>query len=217
MEPELRFIVYSDYLCPWCVNADVRLRRLEEQYEGRVDLEFKSFLLRPQPRPEPENEEHAAAALEKFRKYTQNWKRIGAESDAGEFRAWQTEEGPPSHSVPAHLVAKAAARLGREPFRRMHERLLRAYFVENRDISRDPVLRELWDELGLDAGAFAAREDPALHDEVIADHEEALRLGATGVPAVRLEDNEAVIVGAQPAELYQRWIDRQLARRGATA
>ncbi len=215
MSAVLRFVVYSDYLCPWCVNADVRLRRLEAEYDGRVDLEFKSFLLRPVPRPEPENAEHAAAALEKFRKYTESWQRIGAEPDAGEFQVWQGDEGPPSHSIPAHAVAKAAARLGRESFRRMHERLLHAYFVENRDISREPVLRELWRDLALDPASFAQREDPDILREVIEDHEEAVRLGATGVPAVRLEDNEAVIVGAQPAELYQRWIDRTLARREA--
>jgi predicted DsbA family dithiol-disulfide isomerase len=199
------------------VNADVRLRRLEDEYQGRVELEFKSFLLRPQPRPEPENPQHAAGALEKFRAYTKSWERIAAEPDAGELRVWQTDEGPPSHSIPAHLAAKAAARLGRDPFRRFHERLLRAYFVDNRDISRDWVLRELWDELGLDAQAFEAREDPALLEAVLSDHNEAIHLGATGVPAVRLDGNEAVIVGAQPAELYRRWIDRTLARQDARA
>ena len=40
---ELHFVVYSDYLCPWCVNADARLRRLEREYAGQVALEFKSF------------------------------------------------------------------------------------------------------------------------------------------------------------------------------
>lgn len=216
-EAALRFVVYSDYLCPWCVNADHRLRRLEQQYAGRVTLEFKSFLLRPRPRPEPDGPEEAARVLEKFRRYTQGWERIGAEPDAGTFRAWHSDEGPASHSIPAHAVAKAAARLGPADFRRMHDRLLRAYFVESRDISRDAVLRALWDELGLDPAGFGAREDPEILDRILADHEEALRLGATGVPAVRLEDDEAVIVGAQPSELYERWIERTLARRSARA
>jgi predicted DsbA family dithiol-disulfide isomerase len=199
------------------VNADVRLRRLEAEYEGRVELRFKSFLLRPSPRPEPENAEHAAAALEKFRKYTKGWERIASEPDAGELKLWSTDEGPPSHSVPAHLVAKAAARVSRDAFDRMHERLLRAYFVEHRDISREPTLRALWDELRLEPAGFEAHRDPALLEEVLEDHNEAVRLGATGVPAVRLETNEAVIVGAQPAELYRRWIERSLSRLEARA
>ncbi len=177
-----------------------------------MELEFKSFLLRPGPRREPETEEDSGRALEKFRRYTQGWKRMAAEPDAGELRPWQSDEGPPSHSIPAHLVAKAAARLGREPFRKIHDRLLRAYFVESRDISRESVLRALWDELGLDAESFEAHRDPSILEEVLSDHEEAVRFGATGVPAVRLDGNEAVIVGAQPEELYRRWIDRTLAR-----
>ena len=211
--PDLRLIVYSDYLCPWCVNADARLRRLESEYAGRVELQFKSFLLRPQPRPEPRDARHAAETLEKFRTYTRGWARIAAEPDAGALRPWTSDEGPPSHSIPAHRAAKAAARHGREAFRRMHERLLRAYFVEHRDISREPVLRELWRDVSLPEADFAAhRDDPALLEAVLADHDEALRLGATGVPAVRLDGNEAVVVGAQPVALYRRWIDRALAR-----
>lgn len=199
------------------MNADVRLRRLEAEYEGRVELRFKSFLLRPTPRSEPENAERAAEELEKFRQYTRGWERIASEPDAGELRFWSTDEGPPSHSVPAHLVAKAAARVSRDAFGRMHERLLRAYFVENRDISREPTLRALWDELNLDEASFEEHRDPALLEEVLEEHNEALRLGATGVPAVRLESNEAVIVGAQPADLYRRWIERSLSRLEAGA
>ena len=215
--PDLRFIVYSDYLCPWCVNAAARLGRLEDEYAGRVELEFKSFLLRPHPRPAPANALEAAEALEKFRVYTKGWERIAAEPDAGLLRPWTGDEGPPSHSIPAHLAAKAAARLGREAFRRLHERLLRAYFVDHRDISREAVLRELWLDVSLPEAAFAAFDDPTLLEAVLSDHAEAVQLGATGVPAVRLDGNEAVIVGAQPLELYRRWTERALARgRAAT-
>ena len=70
----------------------------------------------------------------------------------------------------------------------------------------------LWRELELDEDAFEAHRDPALLKEVIDQHNEAIELGATGVPAVRLDGNPAVIVGAQPAEMYERWIERSLAR-----
>lgn len=187
----------------------MRLRRLEEEYEGQIELEWKSYLLRPQPRPPGDR----AAALEKFRRYTESWLRPAADPDGGDFQVWQSDEGPPSHSVPAHLVSKAAARLGRDEFERLHQRLLRAYFKENRDISREETLLELWLEVGLPEEAFAASTDPEILQEVIDDHREALELGATGVPAVRLDGNPAVIVGAHPIELYRRWIDRSLARR----
>ena len=192
------------------MNADVRLRRLESEYAGRVALEFRAFLLRPEPRPPFQGDEHRARALERFRAYSSSWERVAADSDAGELRVWASDEGPPSHSIPAHLVAKAAARLGQGPFRRMHERLLRAYFVESRDISEFETLRALWREVDLAEAGFDAHRDPALRREVLAEHAEAVELGATGVPAVRLAGNTAVIVGAQPLELYRRWIERTL-------
>ena len=66
MEP-VTLVVYSDYLCPWCYNASARLKKLRKAYEGRVALEYRSFLLRPQAEPN--------RSLEKFREYTRSWMR----------------------------------------------------------------------------------------------------------------------------------------------
>jgi predicted DsbA family dithiol-disulfide isomerase len=148
--------------------------------------------------------------LEKFRAYTQSWLRAAADEDAGTFRVWQTDEGPPSHSIPPHLVAKAAATFGADAFQKMHERLLHAYFAENRDITNADTLAALWREVGLPEAEFVRSADPALLQETIAQHKEAVEVGATGVPAVRLEGQEAVIIGAQPLELYRRWVQRNL-------
>jgi predicted DsbA family dithiol-disulfide isomerase len=200
----IRFIVYSDYLCPWCFNASVRLHRLRDEFEGRVELDWRSFLLRPEPDPN--------RSLEKFREYTRSWMRPGAEEDGGSFRVWETDEGPPSHSVPPHLVAKAAATLGPDAFERMHDRLLRAYFTENHDVTHPETLRTLWKELGFPDEAFARADDPALLRRVLEEHNEALGCGAGGVPAVRLDGNDAVITGAHPYELYRRWAERALQR-----
>jgi predicted DsbA family dithiol-disulfide isomerase len=189
----------------------VRWRRLEAEYAGKIEVQWKSYLLRPTPQESGD----PVAALEKFRRYTQSWLRVAADPDAGEFQVWRSDEGPPSHSVPAHLVSKAAARLGKDAFERIHERLMRAYFKENRDISNNEVLLELWLDVGLDEADFADAQDPELLQAVIDDHNEALECGATGVPAVRLEDNPAATVGAHPIDTYRSWIDRTIAQRGA--
>jgi predicted DsbA family dithiol-disulfide isomerase len=212
MSATLQFVVYSDYLCPWCANASLRLHQVAEEYAGRASFEWKSYLLRPQPRRPAANEMERERQLEKFRRYAESWRRPAAEEDAYDFRIWEGDSTPPTHSIPAQLVAKAAARVGPDAFSRMHERLLRAYFHENRDISDDAELAELWRELGLPPERLADAADPALRREVLADHEEALALGATGVPAVRLVGNDAVIVGAHPVELYRRWIERSFER-----
>lgn len=202
--PPVRLIVYSDYLCPWCYNASVRLWRLDDELGDALELEWRSYLLRPQPRPRaPGGDE-----LERFRAYTRSWLRPAAEEESGEFRVWEGEAGPPSHSVPPHLVAKAAAELGGDAFRRVHERLLRAYFHEHRDVSDPATLRALWGEAGLPAAEFARSQQPALLARTLAEHREAVDSGVTGVPAVRLAGNPAVVVGAHPRALYRRWVER---------
>ena len=121
---------------------------------------------------------------------------------------WSTEEGPPSHSIPPHLVAKAATRVEPEAFERIHNRLFEAYFSENRDITATRVLKDLWEEVGLEIEAFEKTEDPELLREVFAQHNEAIEHGATGVPAVHMDGGFGVIVGAEPIETYRRWIAR---------
>ena len=39
--PPVRFVVYFDYLCPWCYNASKRLHRLRDTFDGRVELEWR--------------------------------------------------------------------------------------------------------------------------------------------------------------------------------
>jgi predicted DsbA family dithiol-disulfide isomerase len=164
-------------------------------------------LLRPEPNP--------SRNLEKFRAYTQSWLRPAADPDGAEFNVWQSDEGPPSHSIPPHLVAKAAARLGEEAFARIHERLLEAYFVESIDITDWSNLERIWREAELPAEALAVAHEPQILDEVMHEFQTAMQCGATGIPAVRLEGNDAVIVGAHPEALYRRWIERALEQGSA--
>ena len=205
----LRLVVYSDFLCPWCWNAATRLTSVQRQLDGALELDWRSYLLRPHAQP--------GRDLEKFRAYTQSWLRVAEDEPRAPFRVWSSDAGPPSHSVPAHVVAKAASALGGEAGARMRDRLFRAYFDENRDISDASTLRALWREAELPDAAFPRPDDPALTRAVFADHQEAQDLGATGVPAVRLADQDFVLVGAQPESVYLKWLRRALDAQRAAA
>lgn len=199
----VRLIVHSDYLCPWCYNGFVRVQRLMEEFGDRLLVEWRSFLLRPQVDPN--------RTLEKFKAYTRSWQRPAEDEHAGTFRIWSTDVGPPSHSIPPHLVAKAAALVGPDAFHAMHERLLRAYFADNRDITDVDTLRAIWREAALPDEGFDRHTDPALLQRVLAEHAEAAEYDIHGVPAMRIADREGYIVGAQPLEMYRRWIRKVLA------
>jgi predicted DsbA family dithiol-disulfide isomerase len=180
----------------------VRLQRIGEEFGDRVQWQWCSFLLRPQPDPR--------RTLEKFRAYTQSWQRVAAEPDAPPFHVWQSNAGPPSHSIPPHLAAKAAALLGTDAFRRVHDALLRAYFTENRDITDRETLLALWREIGLPDDAFDSIDDPRLLHETTAQYREALEHGIDGVPAVRVPGRDGALIGAQPVETFRHWINRLL-------
>jgi predicted DsbA family dithiol-disulfide isomerase len=200
----VHLVVWSDYLCPWCYLGAARLARLEEEFGDALRIEWRAFLLRPTPQE--------GRTLERFRAYTQSWLRPAAEPDAPSFRPWASDAGPPSHSIPAHLVAKAAAALGPDAFAAMHQRLLRAYFEESLDVSDRATQRTLWSEIGLVEDAFAVVDAPATRAAVLAEHRDALEQGVTGVPAVMMVGNDVPTLGAMPYETYRRWIARALDR-----
>jgi predicted DsbA family dithiol-disulfide isomerase len=216
-----RLTVWSDYLCPWCYNAAVRLERMEREFGDDLAIEWRTHLLRPRPSGGPPGFPHpddpprrvSVEALARFRRYTESWRRPAAEDDAGTFRTWSGETPPPSHSVPPHVAAKAAASLGPEAFRALHRRLLEAYFGESRDVSDRSTLAAVWAEAGLDPAEFARCDDPAHLAQVLKEHDEAADAGVHGVPAARMEGNEAIITGANPTALYRKWIQRRLAGR----
>ncbi len=204
MPSVVRFEAWSDYLCPWCWNASRRLEAVASEFAGQIEIVWRSYLLRPV--------ERSGRDTEKFRRYTEGWRVPGSEPDAGAFRPWASDAPPPSHSVPAHRAAKAAAELGREAFDAIHDRLMTAYFAENRDVSNFDVLREIWGEAGLPGAAFDVAFETRIEEAVHRDHAAAQALGATGVPAIRRVDNDALIVGAQPIDVYRRWVTRSLER-----
>jgi predicted DsbA family dithiol-disulfide isomerase len=198
----LRFVVYSDYLCPWCYSASTRLFALRDEMGEQLQLEWRAYLLRPYPGP--------ARDPERFREYTRSWQRVGSEPDAPTFHNWQGEAGPPSHSIPPHQVARAAARFGPEAFERVHSGLMRAYFEESRDITDRATLAEIWEEAGLPRADLGCADDPLILKAIQEEHREAVDRGITGVPTVRLDGDDAFVMGAQPTEVYRRWFERRV-------
>ncbi len=195
----VRFTVYSDVLCPWCYNGAVRLEKIKQEYGDRLEITWKSFLLRPYAEPK---------SFEAFKQYTESWGRPASQPDAGEFRVWSTQEPPPSHSVPPNLAVKAAAAQG--ALERYHIPLMRAYFYENRNITNATALIEVAREQGLDVERFiAALRDETVGKAVARDHAEALELGVSGVPCLVL-DGVIPIPGAQDLAFYRHLVDKGL-------
>ena len=176
----------------------MRLDELAEQEGDAVAIDWKSFLLRPQPE---------RRSLAEFTEYTKSWGRPSGLEPKADFQSpWTGASPPPSHSLPAAIAGKTAATFGQEIWGRYHNKLLRAYFAENRDVSSSDVLLQLAHEIDIDTDLFeeirtASEED--FKQQVFAEHNEALTSGISGVPAVVI-DNRFLISGAVEVQQYRK-------------
>ena len=202
MTGPVRLDVFSDYLCPWCYNAAVRLADLARDYGDRVELHWRTFPLIPDERPG----RLATAATQEGRR------RVQADEPRARFVAPPIDTPLPASSIPAMTAAKCAERQGAAPFDRFHQRLFTAHFADNLDIGRPEVLRGLAAECGLDVTRFDrdyAGEDA--YQDALRDYAEgAAWFGVSAIPTVVFNEKLS-LVGAVSAERYRGLVDWILA------
>ena len=202
MSGPVRLDVFSDYLCPWCYNAAVRIDDVEREYGDRVRIHWRAFPLIPDQQP-------GRRVTQKVREGRQ---RVAAEEPRALFVTPELETVLPTSSVPAQTAAKCAERQGVDAFARFHQRLFVAQFRDNVDISRRDVLWSLASECGLDVDRFEAdyasgeAYEAVLHDCA----EGAAWFGVSALPTV-IFDEKLSLVGAVPTERYRLMLDWILA------
>jgi len=198
----IRLDVFSDYLCPWCYNAAVRVGELETLYGDRVAVHWRTFPIIPDERP----------GRRVTREMQAGRQRVAAEEPRAAFAPPPLDAPLPSSSVPVLTAAKCAERQGPEAFARFHARLFLACFRDTLDVGQLPVLRDLVRECGLDVARFdrdwAAGE---AYQAVLRDYAEgAAWFGVSALPTV-IFDERVSLVGAVPTERYRALIDWILA------
>ena len=202
--------IWSDVVCPWCYIGKRRLESALEQFPHRdqVEIVWRSFQLDPSI---PEGETHATLpAL--AAKYGRSVEEMGAnmahveELAAGEGLQYHLADGVSGNTLRAHELLHLAAERDLGP--QMKERLLHAYFEEQRSVFDIDSLVPLAVEVGLDEGEV--REALADRRYLAAVHQDAATaqaLGATGVPFF-VVDRKYGAAGAQPAELLLQILER---------
>jgi predicted DsbA family dithiol-disulfide isomerase len=197
-------VMFSDYACPWCYLGRARLARAlageprpsvivpfplspDTPPEGRDlssylrarGMDVHAAVARLKPLMDGEGLEYPAQ-LDGRRQY--NTRR------AQELALWAGE-----HGTPAQLDA-------------LHDRLFRAYQVENLDVGDLDVLERLATEVGLDGAVARASLE---RDEYSEAREQAWRLarqmGVSSVPTYVV--GQRGVVGAQSVEVLQQLLD----------
>lgn len=202
MTGAIRLDVFSDYLCPWCYNAAVRLADVERAYGDQVDVRWRAFPLIPDTRP-------GRVSTEQTR---EGRRKIGAEEPRALFVQPPPGTALPASSLPALTAAKAAEGQGRDLGRAFHHALFAAHFQDNLDIGRSDVLWRLAEACRLDMARFeadCAGGEP--HRAVLHDYAEAVAwFGVSALPTVVFNEKVS-LVGAVPVEQYRLLVDWMLA------
>ncbi|WP_299953026.1 DsbA family oxidoreductase [uncultured Modestobacter sp.] len=202
--------VWSDVVCPWCYIGKRKLETALSRFPhaDQVEVVWRSFQLDPSV-PEGHTEPTLPALAAKYgstvEQMAAQMQRV-EEIAAGEGLEYHLADGVSGNTLLAHQLIHLAAE--HELRSEMKERLLRAYFTEQRSVFDVDALVPLAVEVGLDeAEVRAALADRRFLPAVREDIETARALGATGVPFF-VVDRTYGAAGAQPAEQLLQLLER---------
>jgi predicted DsbA family dithiol-disulfide isomerase len=205
--------IWSDVVCPWCYVGTRRFSAALDRFDRDVDVSYRAFELDPTVPPEGMDlADYLArkfgnpAALDGVRG---RLARVGAEVDI-DFR-WDGQRRV--NTFDAHRLAVWAEDVGGAGVRAaLEQRLFRAYFTDNDDVSDHAVLSGLAADVDLDHTAAAeALATGAGADRVRAEEAKATELGIGAVPTFVIEGRWA-IPGAQDVDTFVQVLQRAAER-----
>ncbi|WP_019633568.1 DsbA family oxidoreductase [Actinomadura atramentaria] len=206
----MRVEIWSDLVCPWCYIGKRRFEKALAAFPHRADVEVvhRSFQLDPSA-PAGETRDQADMLAEKFGLTRERAEAMNREMEARAAQdglEYNLAGGLSGNTADAHRLVHLARESGRADD--VVEALYKAHFTDRRSIFDTDSLVEVAAEAGLDADAARATLESGAHaDAVRADHAEAQRLGATGVPFF-VVDGRYGVSGAQPVELFTQVLER---------
>lgn len=206
--------IYSDVVCPWCYIGERRFARALAAFPDgeQVEVGFRPYQLDPDapatPRPLIES------LGRKFGSRVPEMLARVSEAARGEGIEMRWDDALAVNTLSAHRVLRLAEREhGPAVQRALAERLFDAHFSRGADISDAATLGELAAAAGMDADRVCAHlaTDDGLR-EVVAEIEEAQRLGIRAVPTF-VFDGKYLVEGGQPAPVFLQVLE-EVSRRG---
>ena len=203
--------IFSDPICPWCYLGKANLERaLEAHPDHPFEIEWHPFQLNPemvaQGVPKRDYLSERFGGEEKLRQIHQRFKDVAAQ--AGVVMDPDIPQRIPN-TLNAHRMIHWAGLEGRQAA--MVSAIMRAYWVEGRDIGDLAVLADLGAEAGLDRALMQRLLASDADLDLIQQREAHSRArGVTAVPTFLIA-GQYVLSGAQPPDMWGKVID-ELAR-----
>lgn len=194
--PVLYVTVFSDYICPFCYIGDLRLDRLREHF----DLKINWMLLEIHPETPVDGMPVTDLGYddERWRLMMDNLGRLAAEEGV---TLRQPAFNANSHR--ALLLAEAAKEAGADVFYALHRRLFEACFAEGRNIGDPEVLRALAAESGVpEALVEQAWTDTRYSDRLQQNMAAAVQYEVRATPTVFFSEQHR-LDGAVPYDRFE--------------
>lgn len=190
--------IYSDTVCPFCYVGLLRLQRACQRLDDsqvRVEIKWLPFFLDPElPKESVSKSERYIEkfGVEKSSEMQRNMTHIGlAEGIAFRFG------GRIGSTIDSHRLSEFARQQGKQT--QLVQRMFKAYFEEEQDISDLECLVRLGEESGLQGDLRQYLASEAGLDDVFELVESASDRGITGVPNF-LVDSQFEVRGAQSVD-----------------
>jgi predicted DsbA family dithiol-disulfide isomerase len=211
----MRVEIWSDVVCPWCYVGTRRFSAALDRFDGEAEVAHRAFELDPSvPAGGMDLSDYlarkfgGAGALAHVRD-----RLTHAGREAGIDFRWDGKRRV--NTFDAHRLAAWAEGHGEDGAASrsaLEQRLFRAYFTENLDISDHGVLAGLAADVGLEGPRAAeALAMGAGADQVRAEEARALELGISAVPTFVIEGRWA-IPGAQDIDTFVKVLQRAAER-----
>ena len=198
--------IFSDPVCPWCYLGKANLdRALEQHPEHPFVIEWHPFQLNPDM--PPEGVDKRSYLLERFGSQQQLDTIHQRFRDIAKQNGVQMDPDTPKripNTLNAHRVIHWAGLEGRQSF--AVAALMRAYWVEGRDIGNLAVLADIAAGIGMNRAVVERllASDADL-DTITSREAHARKRGVTAVPTFLIA-NTYVVSGAQPPEMWGKAI-----------
>jgi predicted DsbA family dithiol-disulfide isomerase len=199
--------VVSDVVCPWCYIGKRKLEDALEQARaaglGEPEVRWHPFQLNPDmPAEGISRKQYLEDKFGGPQRATEIYARVKAAAKAAGLDLDIDGITRQPNTLAAHALLAFAQQQGLAVGNDVKERLLKAYFVENRFIGSVDELVAIAEEAGLDAAAARAFiGDPAQLQQVATADARAREMGIGGVPFFIFNQKVAVSGAQAPADL----------------
>jgi putative protein-disulfide isomerase len=181
---------FADPMCSWCWGFAPVIRAIVETYRGELAVSLVVGGLRAGASA-PLSSQEREAILDHWREVN----RLTGQPFS--FRAALPEDFV-YDTEPACRAVVTVPTLAREATFPFFESVQRAFYVDQRDVTRGDVLADIASEIGLDADAFsAAWRSKALQDRVGRHFAMTRRAGVRGFPTLMLHGPDGIKVLAR--------------------